>query len=168
MRELEIKLTGTQILGETIVNIDDKPAKFKKNGFGNLVYKYQTENDKVNIKVFRMLDVGGALWFITQLFFFIISIFGIFDIHHKERCIVIDFETEVDLKKENKLTLQVNTPQENAKAINIQTDLTSQEISNKFLLDAKAKKTLKGLKVAKILLTLVIIVTAIVMLMIKL
>ncbi len=168
MRELEIKLTGVQNLGETIISIDDKPVNVKKNEFGNLVCKYQTENDRVNIKVYRILDIGGVLWFITQLFFFIISIFGIFDVHYKERCMVVDFEAEVDLKEENKLTLQFNTPQENAQAINIQTDLTSREVSNKYYLDAEAKKTLKGLRIAKIILALAIIVTVTILLFVKL
>lgn len=167
MKELEIKLTGVQTLGETIVKIDDKPIKLKKNEFGNLICKYQTNNDRVNIKVFRMLDVGGPLWFITQLFFFLISIFGIFDVHHKERCMIIDFETEVELKEENKITLQLNSPQENEKAVALQTNLTYEELSNKYLLDMKAKKTLKGLRLTKIFLTLAIIITSITVLMIK-
>lgn len=168
MKELEIKLTGAQNIGETIVSIDDKPVKFKKNEFDSLVCKYQTENDKVNIKVIRMLDIGGVFWFLTQIFFFLITIFGLFDIHHKERCLVVDFETEVDLKEENTLTLQFNTPQENGTAITLQTDLTNKEISNKYYLDTKAKKKLKALKITKIFLALAILVTVIVVLMIKL
>ncbi len=168
MRELEIKLMGGQSLGEKIVSIDNKPVKVEKNGFSNLVCKYQTENDKVNIKVYRMLDVGGILWFITQLFFFIISIFGIFDVHRKEKCFVIDFEIEVDLREENKLTLQLNTPKKDAQAINIQTDLAFKEVSNKYCLDDKAKKTLIGLKITKIFLTLAIIAASILLLMNKL
>lgn len=168
MRELEIKLTGIQNLNETVVNIDDKPVNVKKNEFGSLICKYQTENDKVNIKIYRMLDVGGFVWFITQLFFFVISIFGIFDVHHKEKCMIVDFEADVDLKEENKITLKFNAPQENAQAINIETDLLSNEVSNKYYLDKKAKKTLKILKITKILLALAIIATVVAVLMIKL
>lgn len=168
MRELEIKLMGGQSLGEKIVCIDGEPMKVTKNGFGNLICKYQTENDKVNVKVYRMLDVGGVIWFITQLFFFIISIFGIFDVHRKEKCFVIDFEIEVDLREENKLTLQLNTPQKDVQAINIETDLTIKEVSNMYYLDTKAKKTLTVLKITKIVLALAIIVTSILLLMNKL
>lgn len=168
MNNLEIKLTGVQNIDEIVVNVDDNPQKFKKNEFGSLICNYQTENDKVNIKVSRMLDCGGILWFITQLLFFIISIFGLLDIHHREKCLIIDFETEIDLKDENKITLQFNSQQENEKAINVQTDLTSQEISNKYYLDVKSKKTIKYLRLAKILLALAIIITTIIVLMIKL
>lgn len=167
MRDLEIRLSGPQSFGETNVSIDGQLVKFKKNEFGNVVCKYQTENEKVNIKVFRMLDVGGIVWFITQLFFFVVSIFGIFDVHRKERCIAVDFEAEVDLKEENKLALQFNSPKEEGKAINVQTDLTSKEISNKYYFDSKAKKTLKVLKFTKLFLALAIIAIAITVLMIK-
>ena len=115
-----------------------------------------------------MLDVGGIVWFITQIFFFLISVFGIFDIHRKEKCMVFNFETEVDLKEENKITLQLNSPQENGQAIDVQTDLTNREISNRYYLDTKAKKTLKILRLTKIFLTLAIVITAIAVLMIKL
>lgn len=167
MKELEIKLTGQQNLGEITINIDDKPVQFKKNNFGNLVCKYQTENDKVNIKIARMLDVGGVLWFITQLLFFVISIFGILDIHHKQKCFVIDFEADVELKEESKILLQLNTPREDDKAISIETDLSVQEITNKVFVDKKAKKTLKILTISKIILALAIIGAIIAVLMVK-
>lgn len=167
MKDLELKIIGGQNLGEKIVSIDDKPVKVKNNKFGNIECQYQTENEKVNIKVYRALDVGGVLWFITQLFFFVISIFGIFDIRRKEKCIVVDFEAEVYLKEENKITLQFNPPQENEKAINVETDLTSKEISNNYYVDTKAKKTLKCLKITKIFLAVASIITAIVVMIIK-
>ncbi len=168
MKQLEIKLTGQQNLGDTFISIDDKPAKFKRNEFGNVVCKYQTENDKVNIKVYRMLDVGGIGWFITQLFFFIISIFGLLDIHRKEKCMIVDFESNVELKEQSKITLRLNTPQENGKAIDIETDLNAQEVSNKYYLDTQAMKTLKVLRLTKIILAIAIIVTIVVVLFVKL
>ncbi len=167
MRNLEIKLTGRQYSGETVLTVDGDPVKFKTNEFGNLVCKYQTESEKVNIKIYRLLDVGGFGWFITQLFFFIISIFGLFDIHRRERCLVVDFECELDLKEESKLTLRFNTPQKNGKALAVETDLTGREISNEYYLDAKAKRVLRGLTVTKIFLALAIVATAVTLLFIN-
>lgn len=163
MKELEIKLTG-QSVGETIVSIDNTPIKFKKNSFGSSICKYQTEKSQVNIKITRYLDVGGFVWFLTQLFFFIISIFGIFDIYYKERCLVIDFDMDIELKEENKLTLHLNSLKENSKAIDIETDLVVKEKSNNYYLDTNAKETLKKLKLTKIFLAIaIIVITAIVL-----
>ncbi len=158
MRELELKLTGWKVLGTVLVSIDDKPVKCKKNRYGNLVCNYQTESDRANIRIYRLLDVGGFVWFLTQIFFFLITIYGIFDVHRKERCWVIDFEAEVELKDTNYMTLQCNYPRENGNAINVQTDTVCRELSNSFFLDRKAKKTLKWLKLTKFLLAVAITV----------
>lgn len=168
MKELEIKLTGAQKFNDLVFRIDDKDVKVKKNEFGNFVYKYQTENDRVNIKIFRVIDVGGALWFLTQLFFFVISIFGLFDIHRREKCLVIDYEAEVEMRVENRITLQLNNPQENAKAITPQTLLNYRETANVYYTDTKAKKIRIGLIFAKLFLALAIIATVIAVLIIKL
>ncbi len=168
MKDIEIKLSGIQNPGEIIIKIDDQPACVKKNEFGSLICKYQTHNEKVNIKVYRLLDVGGLAWFITQLFFFIISIFGLLDIHRKEKCFVIDVEVNVDLKDENIITLQFNTSQENSQAAHIQTGLTIQEISNKYSIDVQAKRILKCLTITKIILALSIMIITILVLFNKL
>ena len=110
MKELEIKLTGTQSLDYAVVLVDDQPLKFKRNDFGNYVCRYQTDQEQINLQVARTIDVGGVYWLLAQIFFFIISLFGLFDTHHKENCLAIDFSTEVDLQDDNQLTLQAETP----------------------------------------------------------
>lgn len=167
MKELEIKLTGRQRRGETVVCVDDNPVAFKKNKFGNLVCNYQTEHDKVNIKVYRLLDVGGVVWFFIQLFFFVISIFGLLDIRRRERCMVIDFEADVDLNQNSSVTLQVNSPKENEPAITVQTDLVCVEKSNEYFVDTKSRKILKGLRLTKLFLALAIIGSTIAILILK-
>lgn len=161
MNQLELKLTGQQSVGGVIVQIDDQPVSFKRNQFGNMVCNYQTEKNSVNIKIFRLLDVGGVFWFITQLFFFVITIFGLFDIHRRERCLVIDFEADIELKESSALTLQLNVPKDNQPAVTIQTDLAGSEITNVYFVDAKAKKTIKALKLTKLFLALAIVATAV-------
>lgn len=167
MRELEIRLSGRQCSGERVVRVDDESLKLKKNKFGNYVGTYQTEKDRVTVKVYNLLDVGGVLWFLTQIFFFLISIFGIFDIHRKEKCLKMDFEAEVELKEENKITLQVNLPKENEKAITVQTELPNREITNNFYLDIRAKKTLKLLLAAKIITAIAVIATVVAVVVVK-
>ena len=70
MKTLNIKLTGERNLGNAILLVDGKQTKFKKNQFGNIVATCQTENEKVKIEVYKALDVGGIVWFTSQLFFF--------------------------------------------------------------------------------------------------
>ena len=140
MKELNLKITGEKNLGNTLIYIDKKPVKFKRNEFKNLVYNYKTMQDKVKIDVYKFLDVGGVWWFLTQIFLFLISIFGIFDVHSKNRYICLDCSFELDLKENNNVTLRCNTPKENTKAIEIESDLKITEISNEYFVDKKAKK----------------------------
>ena len=168
MKSLNLKVTGSQYLGNSIVYVDDKPVNLKRNEFKNLTCKYETEKDTVNLKVYRMLDVGGVWWFITQLFFFIISIFGLFDIHSKNRALGLEYECEVYLKEENNITLSCNPPRDNTQAFKVETDSQITELSNKFYIDQSAKKTFKKLLIAKIVTALAIIAVVITVLVVAL
>lgn len=161
MKELKLTLAGRRNNDELLVKLDDKPVKPKLNGSGNLTCDYQTENDSVNVKVYRLIDVGGPLWFITQLFFFIIGIFGLFGIHRKERCFAIDFEADVELRDANAVTLSFDRASDGARAVEIATELPVRELKNSYFIDAKAKKTYKALKIVKVFLALGIVAAAI-------
>lgn len=158
MKQIELKITG--VLDKIPeVTIDDQVMKFKKNGFGNLICIANTENERVCIRVKNYLDVGGVGWFLFQIFLFLISIFGLFDIHKKERCFRISFEANVLLKEENKIALQLTSPKESGKAIHIQTNLVNEEVVNEYYIDDQARRKLKILKWVKILLTILILVS---------
>ncbi len=167
MKELNLKITGCEGVNNVVVNIDGAPVKLNKDKFGNLICKYQTEKEEVKLQVTRLLDVGGPLWFVTQLFFFIITLFGLFGLHHKEKCIVIDYEAEVTLKEKSQLTLQLKDPNDKQKTLEVQTELAATEKSNEVYVDTKAKKVVKGLKLAKFLLAIATIVIVIAVVSVK-
>ena len=164
MRTINMKLTGSQQLENIAVSINNNPVTFKQNEFKNLVCNYETDASKINIKIYKMLDVGGIWWFITQLFFFVISIFGIFDVHLKNRYLGLIYEGEVELNDNNDLTINCKIPKEDDKAFEIQTDLVVTEKNNKCFVDEKAKKTFKTLLISKIILALAIIAATIIIL----
>lgn len=165
MKELNLKLTGYRYKDNVRVNIDGNEVKFIKDKSGDLTCSYQTENERVKIQVFRLLNVGGYFWFLTQLFFFLITLFGLLGTHYKEKCLVLDCEMEVDLKEKNSMTITINTPVENEKAVEVQTQLPVTEISNKVFVDSKAIKTLKKLKIVKFFLAIAIIATVLLLLL---
>ena len=157
MKTLNLKLTGSQNLTDTVVCIDDEEVKIKKNEFKNLTCNFQTEKDRVNLKIYKALDVGGVWWFLTQLFFFVISIFGIFDIHSKNRYLGLQYESEIDLTEDGNITLGCNRPKENAKAFEVETNLQTTEINNKFFVDEQAKRKLKILTISKVALFVIVV-----------
>lgn len=167
MKVLNLKLTGGASLGDVEVRVDGQPIQFKKNEFSNVMSTYQTDHDIVRIEIYRMLDIGGPLWFITQLFFFLISLFGILDIHRKEKCIIINFAMDVTLEEVSHVTLKGNPPKIDAKAIDVETDVKIDEISNLYQLDNEARKKMKWLRIAKALVAVITIAIILVVLMVK-
>lgn len=161
MKTVNLKLTGRANFGDPLVYVDGKQATFKKNKFGNLVHEFETDKATAKVEVYRALDVGGFFWFITQLFFFLISIFGIFDIHRKEKFIVVRYNSVIELKDKNDITIKLNTLKENGKPVEIEGDASVVEIENSCEVDTKAKKKVKWLRLTKALLAVGIIVGAI-------
>ncbi len=164
MKKLEIKITSHQSVDGLVMKIDGKIAKFKKNSFDNLVCYHQTEQNNVHIELYRLIDVGGPIWFIVQLIFFLISIFGLFDVHRKESCLSIEADFDIELKDiENSVIFMINRQQNvNGKALDVDSNQNVIELSNRVFLDEKAKKKLKKLKISKIVLALLVIAAAII------
>ena len=135
-----------------VITIDDKVVKFKKNEFGNLATSYQTEKDTVTLKIYKYLEISGRLWFLTHLLFFIISIFGIFDVPSDKRCIVLDCSFEIKLKPQSTLSIVFNNFAESGRAIEYECDSEIKELSNHYYVDKKAKKRKKIMLITKIVL----------------
>lgn len=157
MRTLNLKLTGERSLGNCCLFIDDEHVKFKKNKFGNLVINYKTEKERISIEIFNVLDFGGIFWFLTQIFFFVISIFGIFDIHHKQKYIAFSYKSEIHLKEDSHMVLRCNPLKDNTKAFNLETNLEVIEEINIFFVDENARRKRKLLAIIKATLFLVIL-----------
>lgn len=168
MNTLNLKLKGSENLGDALVYVDGEAVKFRRNEFKNLSATVKTDKDRVKIEVVKALDVGGIFWFLTQILFFIISIFGIFDVRIKKRYMSIRYECDVDLTENGSFALKCNTPRENAAAFEIETDLNTTEISNICFADEKAKRTCKMLLIAKIFTAIAIAVIAVALLIVKL
>lgn len=156
MNTFNLKLTGSY-LGNAIVLVDGKPIQLKKNKFANLAASCQTEKQSVILEIYRALDVGGALWFLAQLFFFVISVFGLFDVRNRRKHVGLVYRAEICLQQESSMILRCNLPVACAKAFEIDTELTVREESNLFFVDARAKKTFKILLVSKIVLAVAIV-----------
>lgn len=97
MNTINLTLKGMQKNFYPTVLVDDKPVKLVKNQFGGLNAKITTEKSSVNIKIQKYNELAGKLWFLMDIMFFIISLFGIFDVRKPKKCIVLDSEFNVNL-----------------------------------------------------------------------
>ena len=153
MNVLNLRITGA-LRGDTFVTVDG--ARVDSN-----VCAIQTEKAQVRVAVCRYVDVGGPLWFITQLLFFIISIFGIFDVHGRGKYLVADCQMDIYLKQTCDLTIKINAPKKNVKVAEFTGDIWLAEWSNKYVPDERAKKIYRALNITKLCLALAAIVTLI-------
>ena len=160
MKQLTVELNNIQRLGYYGVFIDGDSVSSEKDEHGKLVCKHQTEKDSVKIQVVRYLDCGSIWWFITQILFFIISIFGLLDIRGKNRGIALDFTAEVETANFGYITLNCNMLKDGVKAIEIKSNTPVKEEANKYYADEQARNTFKKLFIAKII-TAAVVVAAI-------
>lgn len=161
-RTLNLKLSGFGGVGQYSVTADGEQLKFKKNKFGNYECKRPVESDSVKIEVYKYSDTGGVWWFLTQILFFIISVFGIFDVHGKKKFICINFATTIDLSTvpdggEVNVTLRRNPPKDGTRAIEVESGAKATVSPNAYFVDAKAKRLNKILIVSKILTAVAVI-----------
>ena len=154
MAKLEVELIGHRIYDN--VYIDGKKPKFTKSENGRTCI-VETNSPTVEIAVCKTHHYFGKCWLWWNLLYFIISIFGIFDMRQDPRCLVIDSRITIQTEKDRKVTLKALNFEDGGKIIEIECNEKVNEISNIQYFDKEAQKKRKKLKKAKILLCFAIV-----------
>ncbi|MDE6790202.1 MAG: hypothetical protein K2J61_00615 [Clostridia bacterium] len=160
MNVMNLRIIGA-LRGDTFVTVDGARVE---NGNCTI----QTEKTQVRVAVCRYIDAGGPLWFIVQLFLFIVSIFGIFDVRGRGKYLVADCQMDIYLKQSCDLTIKINPPKKNAKVAEFNGDIWLAEWSNKYVADESAKKKYFALNLTKLFLALAALATLIICLVVLL
>lgn len=147
----------------TLVLIDDKKVEPTKNEFGNSIYHVQTEKESVNIKIYSYSELSSKLWYLMNILFFFISVFGIFDSRPNKSGLSLKAEYNVKLKESNNnISLKYNFPlQAGKEAISFKEDLEAEKIENTYYIDEVEVKRFKRTKTIRWLTFLGVIVLAI-------
>lgn len=97
MNCFSLELLNNALIKATVI-IDGKTVAPKKRG-GSEFYCMKTEKSSVNVKIYRKSELAYKNWFIYSLLFFIISIFGIFDVRDSNdgRTCEIDFDAKTSM-----------------------------------------------------------------------
>ena len=160
MNTLNLKLQGTSKF-KGAIKIDGKAIKFKKNDFGSLICKYQTEKSEVELTIERYLELAGRLWFLMGMLFMIVSVMGIFNPWYSKACAVINYKSKIKLNETSNVTLSINNLRGEGRAIETQSDVEIEEISNYFYEDTRIRKRRKALIIINIVAWVLIIAGAI-------
>ncbi len=165
MKQLTLHVKGAGRINPTIM-IDGHRVKTKKNKFGTLDIQYATEKEKVEVAIYRHLQLASPFWLLIELFFYLISIFGILDSARQKTNIVLDCKFLVDLtgQESGEVNVAVLVTKQNGDAIKIDSPLPTEIISNLYCVDKTIKRRqtiLKWLKIAIFIATVVLVVVLI-------
>lgn len=156
MKTLNLNIKGN-LNKDVVLQIDNQTVKPKKNSFGNYSVNYQTEKDCAVVSITKRHELESKLWFLWQMLFFFLSIFGIFDRRVDKTCKIIDIQLEVPMQDETNLTIVWNNyVKKGEKNLDIQCDTEVKEIKNEYFVDKTAKEKLKKLRIAKIISTILL------------
>lgn len=154
MKELRIKVTGIR-KQNPLFFIDGKEVAFKKNQFGSYDHTVRTEADSVNIKIKTLLELSSRWWFAAGIFFFIISIFGIFDYRFPKNCATISLDVNAKLKNErDEISIHLFKSTGQKTCAEVRGEVEFEEVTNAFVVDPVAQKRRKSLRTAKLFLFL--------------
>ena len=159
MKNVNLKIKGIGRL-KPVVCVDGKQLKFKKNNFGSYEKTISTDKDKMEIVIYRYLEINGRLWWLISILQFLVSIFGLLDTMKEKGCVIIDCKLIVDLNSSENcnIDLAIDENSENGKAVNVATELAVEEIVNRSYVDEKAKKRLKIMKFVKLFVFIAIVI----------
>ena len=149
MRNLELKLKGCAGI-IPVVKIDGKSVKLKNNAFGNKVANFQTDKENVNVKIYRYLELGGKLWLLAEILFFLISLFGVFDAKRDKGSKILDIDLDVSLNEQTSLALSLNANKKDEKGALVEVNTDVKENSNLCFVDEVVTKRKKALIFIKI------------------
>ena len=148
MNNITLKVRGTP--KNSLIFLDDKLIKTKKDSFGNKMFKGQTSKNEISLKIYKVQELTLKNWWLYEILYFILSIFGLFDYRAKTGFYDVTYEANIKLNEDTQLELNFDRKTENAftvKATN--TELNEKE--NKKEQNLKAKKRFKWTIVCKVL-----------------
>ena len=160
MSKLNLTLSGFSGV-DGLVTVNGKFVKFKKEKMNKHSASVEVKGDRAEVVLYRSHHYAGKGWFFWNFIYFIISVFGIFDIRKDKKCLVMDARFSVDASSDASLTLTRNKIIGQGKVVDVETSANYEELSNVQFYDADAIKRRLKMKIFKIIfIVLSILVTA--------
>lgn len=159
---LDLQFVGLQEMKKHIT-INGKLAKPKKNKQNEYIHSAKSADGNYEVIIYKNHQYVGKNWFWWNLLFFVISIFGIFDMWHGSKFLVIDSRFKISISNDSKLIIRRQNFEDGGKYVLLEGDAKVEEICNIQFQDKLAKKRHSKMKKIKIALTAVVVITAVVL-----
>lgn len=105
MSVLTVKIPCDRTFGQPYVTVDGQPvAMLKKHGF--FVGKATVDNNEAELSVSNVHTVSGKLWFLWELLFMLLSVFGLFAPRSSSSGYCLDFCATVFLEGDTEFAMR--------------------------------------------------------------
>lgn len=162
MKTLRVKiLGGLSYTPVAIIDGQEKKLKYNKDGSREIIH--QTESDKVVLQIENALELKSRFWWITQMFFFFISLFGVLNPRLSKTATKIEYKSTIELSAEDNLVeLKISCDKKNDKCIYVNSDCGIQEEINNYSDDSEIRKRKKILLISKVVAWVILLLIVII------
>ena len=166
MSKINLEFVGFKALEGGIL-VNDKIVKLKKEKNKNYTCEVETEEKTCNLVIYKSHYYSGKNWFWWNLLYFVVSVFGLFDIKHDKKCVVYDGRFNLPIDGDTNIVIKRQDFEDGGKLATIETTAQVEEVSNIQFYDKEARKRhriMKKFKIAATIISLALITTLIVFL----
>ena len=150
------------------MTVNGKPVKFKKTR--DKIFSAQVDLKELPIAeiiIYRGNRYAGACWWLFEIFYFLLSIFGIFDTRLDKRFITIDSRFVVDVVTDTTAEFSVNEYVDGGEFVKLNTTANYRTVSNVNYKDESAVAKHKTAKKMKLLIFFGILLTVAAFILLK-
>lgn len=140
MKEVIIDLWG-HCPYKPVVKIDGKMIEYTRKEHSRYVINYMTDKEKISVSVYKYLEINGKFWFLWQLLYCFLSVFGLFDFRADRKCICYDLKFDLTLSQDKtNVSVKILKPKKTGFAADIKVKNGLWVTSNSFFVDKKARR----------------------------
>ncbi len=131
------------------MTINGKGVKVSSISNGVRTYEIESPYKTAHIVIYKNHYYSLKWWAFTSILYFIISLFGIFDIRQDKKCTVIDCRYDIDLNEDTVANMKVFTFTDGGKVVEIESNTKCTEIANIQYFDKRGQKRRKIMNLVK-------------------
>lgn len=147
-----------------VFRIDGNEILWTSTKENRLFYSWETEQSEIRLEIFSFHEMSRPKWFWYAFFFFIISVFGIFNRRYEKTGKSVKYEAVIPLSEDiTDLNLTFHTFKDEEPAI--KTTVNKEEFTPKeniYYIDSQCQKRVKKFKTFEILWWVMLVILAVV------
>lgn len=155
MNVLDITLTK-KLRPYTDIYLDGEIINVKKRK-KQYVAQHSTANSTSELTIKSYSRFQTKFWWLLEIFYFLISVFGIFDQRFGKYCYTTHCKIKLNLNEQTNIKLRVIEPRNNGAVVKVESDVDFEEIENIYKIDRGIEKKTRILRTSKIFTFLIVV-----------